>query len=344
MDPRLLEMEPRDVFALFGQKLATLEIMQRTVAKARRGGDLEVWGTKQISDRFGRIDPRSSLANDDAGFMTDYGEDMVSVTALFPAMNATDALASITELIEGRPKSRNSHAAALLALCRTATESAATAIWLLSSTEQTMRRGLSVRHTSSELRAQLRYHQSTREWFDAEPARKNRDDYQDFLAHVRHYHERVEKLRRGESQTPKARVLGNGDVVVAAAHWLDKHPPRHARDEHGPYGTKFGMKKVADQFYTTSSAIIHGLKWPLDYLPSGELDLSRLIVEGVNVAVGMGECAVSLFEAQALQRGPKSNRERLYPLRLVPTVKEWSTLYPVHPRIHPDCLRAGAGA
>ncbi len=59
LDPRLSGMDPRDVFALFGQELATREIMQRTVVKARRGGDLEIWGTKQISHRFGRIDPRS---------------------------------------------------------------------------------------------------------------------------------------------------------------------------------------------------------------------------------------------------------------------------------------------
>lgn len=43
----------------------------------------------------------------------------------------------------------------------------------------------------------------------------------------------------------------------------------------------------------------NGLKWPPDYMPGGELDMSRMIVEGVNVAVGMGECAVALFEAQA---------------------------------------------
>ncbi len=342
MDARLSGMDARDVFALYTQRVATLEILQRTVEKARRGGELEVWGTKRISDRFGRIDPRSSLANDDAGFMPDYGEDMVSVTALFPAMNATDALSSVAELIEGRARSRNSHAASILALCRTATESAATTIWLLSSDKQAMRRGLSVRFTSSELKAQLRFHQSTRAWFDADPLRKQRQDYHDFQEHVRLYNARVEQLRHGESQTPKARAIGNGDVVVAAAQWLDKHPPRHADGEGGPFGQKFGFKQVADHFYTTSSAIIHGLKWPLDYLPSGEVDLSRMLVEGVNVAVAMAECAVALFEAQARQRLPRTKRQRLYPARLVPTVLEWSALFPVHPRVHSDCLCLGA--
>jgi hypothetical protein len=340
VDPRLSAMDPRDVFALFTNRLATVEILGRTVMKARQGGELRRWGDTRLA-RSGRIDPRSSLANDDAGFMADYGGDMVSVTALFPAMSATDALAAIAELIEWRPKSGSSHGAAVLALCRTAIESAATTIWLLSSTDQAMRRGLSARFTNSELREQLRYHQSTNKWFEADPERKERQDFQSFQEHVRLYHERVEMLRRGESTTPKANVLSNGAVVAAAAQWLDKHPPRHARDVPGPYGEKYGFKDVADSFYTTSSAIIHGLKWPLDYMPSGEVDLSRMIVEGVNVAVAMGECAVALFESQASQRGPRSNRQRLYPARLIPTVKEWSMLYPVHPRIHPDCLRLG---
>lgn len=125
MDPRLAGMDPKDVFALFTERMTTLEVMQRTAAKAKRGGELEAWGLKRIKDR---LDPGSSLAADDDRFMTDYAGDMVSGTALFPAMNATDCLAAVAELIEWRPKSRNSHAAALLALCRTATESAATTI------------------------------------------------------------------------------------------------------------------------------------------------------------------------------------------------------------------------
>lgn len=291
MDPRLAGMDPKDVFALFTERMTTLEVMQRTAAKAKRGGELEAWGLKRIKDR---LDPGSSLAADDDRFMTDYAGDMVSGTALFPAMNATDCLAAVAELIEWRPKSRNSHAAALLALCRTATESAATTIWLLSSTDRAMRRGLSVRFTSSELNAQRGYHQSERRWFDAEPARLQGQDYQDFLEHVRLFDGRVTMLRRGEQETPKGRVLGNGDVVVAAAQWLDKHPPPHAVDDRGPYGNeKFGFKQVAASFYGISSAIIHGLKWPLDYMPSGELDISRTIVEGVNVA-GL----VNLFEVR----------------------------------------------
>jgi hypothetical protein len=56
---------------------------------------------------------------------------LVNITALFPIMNATDNLAAVADLIESRPKTRNSHTASLLTLCRAAVESAAKTIWLL---------------------------------------------------------------------------------------------------------------------------------------------------------------------------------------------------------------------
>lgn len=37
---------------------------------------------------------------------------------------------------------------------------------------------------------------------------------------------------------------------------------------------------------------MHGLKWPLDYVPSGELDMSRLIVDGISGKVRSTESAV----------------------------------------------------
>lgn len=121
-------------------------------------------------------------------------------------------------------------------------------------------------------------------------------------------------------------MLGNGDVVAAAAQWIDKHA--HAGAGGDPYGNeKFGFKHVATSFYNVSSAIIHGFKWPLDYIQTGELETFRMVAEGVNVAVGMAECAVALFEAQAQQWGSETTRPRLYPDLLKPTIEDWSKLY-----------------
>jgi hypothetical protein len=151
-------MNPLDAIRFL---VARQDVLDRTKAKANRAAALKDWG---LNVKKQPLDEGGSLAADDAGFMTDYAGDMVSGTALFPIMNATDSLAAVAELIEWRPESNNAHVAALLTLCRTATESAATTIWLLSSAERAIRQGLSVRFTFSELNAQRRYHQSTRKW------------------------------------------------------------------------------------------------------------------------------------------------------------------------------------
>jgi hypothetical protein len=316
---------PFDVLRRRMQIAQTKEIMARTEAKAKRGAELHPWG---LGVKRNLVAPGSSLAADDAGFMTDYAGDMVSGTAVFPIMNALDSLASIAELIDGRTQSRDSHAGSLLTLSRMATESGAKTIWLLSSTDRQMRRGLSVRFTNSELDAQRGFHASSRKWFENGPGRNQPIEYQKFLVHVGLFDERVEMLKAGMQQTPRANVLGSTDVVSAAARWLDQNPPAQA----GPFGdADFGFEDVAASFYNVSSAIVHGLKWPLDYIPNGEVDLSRMIVEGVNVAVAMCECAVALFEAQAQNWKTATNRLCLYPVSLQPTIDRWADLYPVEP-------------
>lgn len=276
------------------------------------------------------VDDGSSLALDDADFMTDYAGDMVSGTAVFPIMNATDGINAIAELVTGRTESGDSHASSLLTLSRIATESAAKTIWLLSSNDRAMRRSLSVRFTMSELNAQRGYHSSTRKWFERGPGRNQPAEYQKFLEHVRQFDGRVAMLEKGQQETPAANVLDGANVVVAAAKWLDKHPPRHFRDA-GPYGREFGCEDAAKSFYNVSSSIVHGLKWTMDYMPNGEVDLSRMIVDGVNNAVSMAECAVALFEAQAQNWETETDRPLLYPDSLQPTVEEWADLFPVDP-------------
>jgi hypothetical protein len=91
------------------------DILERTYERARHGLALKDWGLK---NRTTPLDPDSSLAGDDAGFMPDYAGDPVSGSVLFPIMNATGDLAAAAELIQWRPQSKNAHAAALLTLCR----------------------------------------------------------------------------------------------------------------------------------------------------------------------------------------------------------------------------------
>ena len=71
-----------------------------------------------MKNRTTPLDPDSSLAEDDVGFMPDYAGDPVSGSVLLPIMNATDDLAAAAELIQWRPRSKNGHAAALLTQTR----------------------------------------------------------------------------------------------------------------------------------------------------------------------------------------------------------------------------------
>ncbi|WP_156749158.1 hypothetical protein [Mycobacterium sp. 1165196.3] len=318
--------DPMELLAALMNRAQTLEIVGRTEAKAKRGAALNPWA---MGVRRHPYDAGSSLALDDAEFMTDYAGDMVSGTALFPIMNGIDSITSIAELIAGRAQSRDSHATSLLTLSRMATETAATTIWLLSSVDRNVRRNLSVRFTASELREQKGYHSSTRKWFKDGPGKELPDEHKKFLEHERLHKQREAILERAQQKTTKVPVLGKSAVVVAAARWLDKHPPAHDQGN-GPYGrVGYPFEEVARSFYNVSSAIVHGLKWPLDYMPSGEVDMSRMISESVNNAVSMAECAVALYEAQAQNWHDDTDRPRLYPEHLQQTIETWAWLYEV---------------
>ena len=51
----------------------------------------------------------------------------------------------------------------------------------------------------------------------------------------------------------------------------------------------------------------------MDYVQTGELEIFRMVAEGLGVAVGMAECAVALYEAQAQRHGAPTGRRRFYP-------------------------------
>ncbi len=59
----------------------------------------------------------------------------------------------------------------------------------------------------------------------------------------------------------------------------------------------------------------------------GEVDTFRMVADGLAAAVGMAECAVALYEAQAQRRDASTGRQRFYPDSLQPTITNWSSLY-----------------
>jgi hypothetical protein len=67
---------------------------------------------------------------------------------------------------------------------------------------------------------------------------------------------------------------------------------------------------VVTRFYRLGSGFVHGYKWALDYVQTGELETFRMAAEGLGVAVGLAECAVALYEAQAQRHGAPTGRRR----------------------------------
>jgi hypothetical protein len=168
------------------------------------------------------------------------------------------------------------------------------------------------------LSAQKSFHAAERQWFDREPDRQREPIYAQFQEHLRLYEERVKML----DNQPKKRPPNPSDFPTEAGKWIDQHPPAHDRELYAN-----GFAHGVSRFYTLGSAIIHGYKWPIDYVQKSERVIFGMIDDGLAAAVGMAECAVALFEVQAQRRQPPSQRKGLYPNRLQPTIDDWSTLY-----------------
>ncbi|MBL3736977.1 Uncharacterised protein [Mycobacteroides abscessus subsp. massiliense] len=289
-----------------------LAILQRTYDRAKRGRALKDWGLRPQS-----YDPGSSLALDDDGFMVEVGG-LVNITALFPIMNATDNLAAVADLIDFRHQSKNAHISSLCSLCRGAVESAAKTIWLLSPTDRAERRARCIGFTNSELDAQRGFHAAERRRFHATPGHKSDPAYAQFVEHVRLFDERVDMMNGLKREKPP----NSSGFVTKAGKWIDAHPPAH---DHGLFAN--GFEAGVERFYALGSGFVHGYKWAMDYVQTGELDMFRMVADGLAAAVGMAECAVALYEAQAQRTGAPTLRQQHHPNVLNPTIAEWSALY-----------------
>jgi hypothetical protein len=64
----------------------------------------------------------------------------------------------------------------------------------------------------------------------------------------------------------------------------------------------------------------------MDYV-FGEIETFGMVADGLAAAVGMAECAVALYEAQAQRAGAPTSRRQFYPDSLKPTIAAWSAKY-----------------
>lgn len=303
---------PGEWLAALRARLGLVGVMQRIRDRAARGRELEQWGLKPQP-----VDPDSSLAADDAGFLTDLGGDYVRTTAIYPIMSATDCLVAAAQLVDDWDTTNNSHMVALLTLCRSAVETAAKTIWLLSDVDRAVRRKRCVGFTYSEMSNQKSFHAIEERNYSALPNKATNPMYRDLQEHIRLFRKREEILGR----EPKAKTPNETGYAIHAAKWIDKHPPVHA-EELPPDGLALG----AERFYLAGSSFTHGYKWASDYVKLPQ-HAYGMVADGLAASIAMANCAVALYEAQAQRRGSPTDRTRRYPDRIEPTITAWSTLY-----------------
>lgn len=290
----------------------------RIARRAKRAAELTLWGLHPQNPDAG-----SSLALDDTGFMPEHAP-LVTEMALWPIMAATDTLTTMSELalkMTQRIGKAEVRSPTLMTLARSAAESSARSIWLLSDTDRDIRRrraigllvnelGHQTNYTGNEV-ASLRgglYPQATAEQIAA--YEKGNSDLN-----------REYQQRKADTKTydPPA---GFSKTTVRAATWIDAHIPLHDEGELAP-GT---MGANTKRFYQLSSGIGHGMVWSANTLRSIEFVFGA-IADSLATAVNMTECAIALFEAQAQRLSGTTDRERFYPERLEQTIKEWRRLY-----------------
>jgi hypothetical protein len=98
--------------------------------RVTRANDYMAWGL-----RPNPIHPESRLARDDAAVTLEDEPNLVSSTALYPTMNASENLVAAVHVISLALTKGQLRTSAATALCRIALESSAKTIWLISETD-----------------------------------------------------------------------------------------------------------------------------------------------------------------------------------------------------------------
>ncbi|KNA93359.1 hypothetical protein ABW18_00100 [Gordonia jacobaea] len=290
------------------------DVSRRIDSRAKRGLQLQPWGLAQSRAAVG-----SSLHADDDGFAPELNmKNLVSSTALYPAMAATDALSVASETTLNRRDSHNLHTVATLTLCRSALESAAQTIWMLSPTERDERRARCLALSKYELLQQSYFVGLLDTTIHTGSNRLSNADYSGFISHKEEFEERRKYL----NGVAGLKGIQYRVIVADAADWIRANVPPHDNGEIRERDLTHGMKVA----YNLGSSAGHGMKWIRDYL-GDERNIMSMTADCLAAAVNMTECAIALYEAQA--NIPRSHiRNAKCPNRLHQTVAKWARMYP----------------
>lgn len=298
--------------------LVTNGALDRIDSRAERAAELRQWGLHPH-----RPDLGSPLAGDDCAFQEAYplliaGDAAVTEECLFPMMNATENLFAASLLVRERKATRNLYASSIMQLCRSAMETSARTIWMLSPPD---RRERLDRCLSMEME-QLR-HQSKFLELEGQFERVARNPRPPHIVAMNNAHraKHAALVSRSNAEYRPKRPPSFTETIALAAQWVDGHLPAHDTGELAVNGLEQGSRV----FYSYGSSFVHGYSWMTDYA-RGE-KLFGFVADGLAAALHMTECAVCLYEAICRRPGGERGAESLVCERLEPTILQWASLF-----------------
>ncbi|WP_370333192.1 hypothetical protein [Mycolicibacterium hippocampi] len=292
-------------------------VLDRIDHRAKRARELRQWGLHPRHP-----EPGSPLAADDAAFEAAYpltlaGDAAVSEECLFPIMNATENLYAAALLVDQRPKTGDLYASSIMQLCRSAMETSARTIWLLSSPDRNVRldRCMSIEMEQLEQQSYFLKLEAEFERSGRNPRPQNIIDDND--AHRAKHAALLERVKEAYSYTKSPSFT---KTITQAAKWVDEHVPAHDSGELAGHGLEQGARS----FYSYGSSFVHGYSWMTDYARGGVL--FGMIADGFAAALNMTECAVCLYEAVCRCPGAQRAADGDVPDHLEPTISAWSNV------------------
>lgn len=277
--------------------------------------------------RPNRPHPQSRLAHDDAAVTLEGEKTLVSSTALYPTMNASESLTAAAEVIAFALTQGQMRTSATAALCRIAMESSAKTIWLISERDTEER----IRRCYGFLKGE-RGQQEGFEKLEAAALQARSDPMAEAdLAEFEKRRAREAERHAKIAALPPDAIIGptGGPIkfVENAEDWMDKRLPRKP----DPDLDRVMHPRSAKAFYSLGSGFVHGFKWLAGYVfDNRELDDSGLLavtLDAFGNALRMTETAVSLFEAQSIGPQPDPKRLRNYPKGLAHIVSDLAVDY-----------------
>jgi hemerythrin len=231
-------------------------------------------------------------------------------------MNASENLNAAGLLTEQRRAHGTLVASSVMQLCRSAMETSARTIWLLSDPEREVRRDRCMQIVMEQLKQQSQFLKIDEE---TEINGHNPRPQHIIVMNREHRRKHAELLKTLKETYTFTRPPSFTKTVRLAAQWIDAHIPAHDTGEL----VACGLEDGARAFYSYGSSFVHGYFWMTDYVRNGRL--FGMIADSLAAAINMTECAVALYECAC--RGPAESRPdaRSYvPERLEPTIAQWA--------------------